>query len=339
MENDTNLVNINESLAMVNNINTIPDARKLLALAQGYLETARKLYNPISINSIAEAGEDKNRGQDIAKKAGELKLYAEARLGELIKIEQDAGRLATQAKHPGSFVSSPNGTNVIQTLADYGLDKKDSYHAQQLAEHKDIIAKVIVDSLDIPTRAAVEKEIKNQKHEDQKIETSPASTPDGLFDVIVIDPPWPYGGEYDAESHRIESPYTELSIEDIIATNIPSSDNCILWLWTTNKFMHDAYHILEYWGFEPKTILTWVKNKLGIGYWLRGQTEHCVMAIKGKPHINLTNQSTYLPAINQGHSIKPDEFYILVNSLCTGKKLDMFARIKREGWESHGNQL
>jgi hypothetical protein len=66
-------------------------------------------------------------------------LYAEARLGELIKQEQEAGRLATQSRGTTQFGSGNNNTPV-KTLADYGLDKEDSRHAQALAEHKDIIA-------------------------------------------------------------------------------------------------------------------------------------------------------------------------------------------------------
>ncbi len=100
--------------------------------------------------------------------------------------------------------------------------------------------------------------------------------------------------------------------------------------------LHDALHIIEKWGFEAKTILTWVKNKIGIGSWLRGKTEHCILAIKGNPVIKLTNQTTALIAPTQGHSKKPDEFYQLVDSLCIGRKLDYFAGKRREGWKVYG---
>ena len=37
-------------------------------------------------------------------------------------------------------------------------------------------------------------------------------------------------------------------------------------LWTTNYHMlNGARAVLEAWGFEPVTILTWVKNKMGAG--------------------------------------------------------------------------
>lgn len=78
---------------------------------------------------------------------------------------------------------------------------------------------------------------------------------------------------------------------------------------------------------------------MGIGRWLRSKSEFCIMAVKGKPTINLTNQTTVLNAGNEGHSIKPQEFYDMVNELCIGRKLDYFARKKREGWDVYGDEI
>jgi len=159
---------------------------------------------------------------------------------------------------------------------------------------------------------------------------------EGKYNVIVVDPPWAYGTIYDPQGRRCASPYPEMSIEELKQLEIPCSEDCVLWLWTTNAFIHDAFHLLEAWGFEPKTILTWVKNTIGLGNWLRGQTEHCILAVKGKPIIDLTNQATVLFAESKEHSKKPVEFYKLVDSLCYGSKLDFFGREKHEGWEIYG---
>jgi len=159
---------------------------------------------------------------------------------------------------------------------------------------------------------------------------------EGKYNVIVVDPPWAYGTTYDPQGRRCASPYPEMSIEELKQLEIPCAEDCVLWLWTTNAFIHDAFHLLEAWGFEPKTILTWVKNTIGLGNWLRGQTEHCILAVKGKPIIDLTNQATVLFAESKEHSKKPVEFYKLVDSLCYGSKLDFFGREKHEGWEIYG---
>jgi N6-adenosine-specific RNA methylase IME4 len=131
-----------------------------------------------------------------------------------------------------------------------------------------------------------------------------------------------------------------MAIEEIADLDIPSLtyDDCILWLWTTNAFMEQAHQIARGWGFEIKTILTWVKDRIGTGDWLRGQTEHCLLCVKGKTVVSLTNESTALNAPLREHSRKPDEFYQIVDRICAGKKLDYFSRERREGWESYGSE-
>jgi len=56
------------------------------------------------------------------------------------------------------------------------------------------------------------------------------------------------------------------------------------------------------------------------GDWLRGQTEHCLFCVRGRPVVTLTNQSTVLVAPRREHSRKPDEFYRLVEVLHFLKK-------------------
>ena len=92
------------------------------------------------------------------------------------------------------------------------------------------------------------------------------------YRVIVVDPPWPYEKRDEDPSHRGVLPYPTMSIAEICA--MPVSDiahaDCILWLWTTNHHMREAFAVLDAWGFEPKTILTWAKDRMGTGDWLRG---------------------------------------------------------------------
>jgi ParB-like chromosome segregation protein Spo0J len=103
----------------------------------------------------------------------------------------------------------------------------------------------------------------------------------GVYEVIVSDPPWPYSVRVEDPTHRGRPPYPTMSIEEICQMEIPATENCVMWLWTTNYFLHDAFHVLEAWGFAHKTMLTWVKDRMGVGNWLRGQTEHCILAVKG----------------------------------------------------------
>ena len=132
-----------------------------------------------------------------------------------------------------------------------------------------------------------------------------------------------------------------MTVEELMALRVGSlaADDAILWCWTTNAHMREVYRLLDAWGFREKTILTWVKPSIGVGNWLRGQTEHCIVAARGLPRLRLSDQSTVLMATRRGHSQKPEEFYQLVEKLCPGRKAELFARHRRTGWTVAGNQL
>lgn len=173
-----------------------------------------------------------------------------------------------------------------------------------------------------------------------EMDRKPPALPSGPFDVIVVDPPWSYSNRSADPSHRAANPYPSMTIDEIAAVAVRSiaADNCILWLWTTNAHIFEVPKILSSWGFEHKTMLTWAKNKMGTGDWLRGQTEHCILAARGKPVKTLANETTLLVADMREHSRKPEEFYRLVERLCHGSKCELFSRSAREGWTAHGNE-
>lgn len=165
---------------------------------------------------------------------------------------------------------------------------------------------------------------------------------EGPFDVIVIDPPWPYGTKYDPEGRRAANPYPEMPLEQIAALDVArrAAPDCILWLWTTHKFMRHSFALLDGWEFTDKAILTWTDQQIGLGTWMRSQTEFCIMAVRGKPQVDLTNHSTILYAAAREHSRKPDAFFTMVESLCSGLlRYDWFAREPRPGWIVGGNDV
>lgn len=188
------------------------------------------------------------------------------------------------------------------------------------------------------TKKGALRELKIKKQR-ERLEDAPPSKPSGLYDIIVIDPPWEMEGTYSPEGRRGIPPYPTMTIDRIKKIKIPAKKDCILWLWVTNRKMKYAFEILESWGFEDRNILTWVKNSIGVGDWLRNQTEHCILAIKGKPFFNAKSASTVINAKKGSHSAKPDEFFEMVDKVCAGEKLEYFSRKKREGWDSYGDEL
>lgn len=173
----------------------------------------------------------------------------------------------------------------------------------------------------------------------ESIASRPPPPATGPFGVIVIDPPWSYEKRKKDVTHRARLDYPDMTAAEIAALPVPTlaEPDAIVWLWTTNAhILTEASGILAAWGFTPKTILTWVKDRMGTGDWLRGKTEHCILAVRGRPVVNLSNQTTELRGPLREHSRKPDEFYALVNELCPGSKLEMFAREPRDGWAAWG---
>lgn len=167
-----------------------------------------------------------------------------------------------------------------------------------------------------------------------------------------MDPPWSYSLRKSDKTHRNRIPYESMTIEKILELPIPSlaASDCVLWLWYTNNHVLEAGDCLRHWGFTLKTILTWEKvtktgnPRIGVGHWLRNCTEHCFLAVRGKPKSFrgkglLTNQSTVIRAERREHSRKPEQFYQMVEHLCPGSKLEMFSRQRRDGWHHYGDQV
>jgi N6-adenosine-specific RNA methylase IME4 len=173
----------------------------------------------------------------------------------------------------------------------------------------------------------------------EQIEAGELPTLTGLFHVVSVDPPWPYGREYDPETSRVANPYPEMSIEQIKAIELPLHENAVVFLWTTHAFLPDAIEIAKTWGLEYKATIVWNKEKMGMGAWLRMQCEFCLVCIKGKPFWDNTKHRDIINEPRREHSRKPDLFYALVSDACEGRKLEYFSREARKGWEIFGNDI
>ena len=204
---------------------------------------------------------------------------------------------------------------LIEDIRNKDMSINQAYHAVKKEERKEAIQKQIDD-----------------------IEQGVMVQPDGLFDVIAIDPPWNYGTSYDAGGRRVANPYPEMTQQELKAIELPAKDDCVLFLWTTQKFIWDAKELLDAWGFTYRSMFVWDKEKIGMGDLIRMQCEFCLIGIKGKP-IFKDNHGIrdIIREPRREHSRKPDSFYQIVNDLCVGRKLEYFSREQREGWTVYGN--
>lgn len=255
--------------------------KEVLKAHKAKIRAIERIYESYTVKRVALKD-----AQDIA----DALLEAEKKFGEILARIPKQPEPSTNGRFGGSKPILPSG-----------ITHKESHKAQVIAKHPKVIEQVKVKARQekrIATSEEVYKEIKKEEHKEniqeqiKIIESRKDESKNRKYDVIVVDPPWPYQKRLEDVSHRGKIPYPSMTIDEIMEykDKIPANENCILWLWTTNAFMHEAFHVLERWGFQPKTIVTWVKNKMGSGDWLRGKTEHCILAVKGHPIVTIPRQ-------------------------------------------------
>jgi N6-adenosine-specific RNA methylase IME4 len=182
------------------------------------------------------------------------------------------------------------------------------------------------------------------------------------YRTIVADPPWRYGyrpsDRGPGRGASAEHYYPTLS-NDALAEEIPVSamaaDSAHLFVWVTNPVLteqhcgHDGLSVADLilrWEFEPKALLTWVKttkdgavSRGGTGWYWRGATEHVVHAVRGGAGIPSGQRLPNVFFAPRGeHSRKPDVFMDMVERICPGPYLELFARRERLGWDSWGDE-
>jgi len=323
----------------------------LIKRAKDLLAKAGTLQEVLDVRSKAKAYEQYFRAalhsRVLAQDAAEIRLRSERKAGLLLAESKATG--LRDAGRGGDRKSPLRDVSVI--LPDLGVSHIQSHRWQTIANipepvFEKYIEKARQSELDELTTSHLMTIAKFQRKDEQaeEIRKAPPVLPEGPFSVIVADPPWPYSQRRPTNDSRGYPSYSGMTMEDIedLPVEDLAADDAVLWLWTTNAFLEPSFGLCRAWGFQYRTLLTWAKNRIGLGDWLRGQTEHCILASRGQPLVTLKAQSTLLRADVQEHSKKPEEFYSLVEKLCPSPemgKVELFARSKRPGWHSWGQEV
>lgn len=167
------------------------------------------------------------------------------------------------------------------------------------------------------------------------------------YKTIYADPPWMEHGAgrirrgADRHYHLMKTK----DIMDLPVAELADPDGCHLYLWTTNNFLLDALKVVEAWGFEYVTLITWYKDRIGLGQYYRGMTEHCIFARTkqklpyrmedGKRQQGLTG----FHAPKGRHSEKPEEMRRMIERVSYGPRIELFARRVHAGWDAWGDEL
>jgi N6-adenosine-specific RNA methylase IME4 len=162
------------------------------------------------------------------------------------------------------------------------------------------------------------------------------SDPPKKYQTAIVDPPWQHqSGEKHYMTLRT-STLAEMgsSIDRIMAPNAH------LWLWVTNGTLKEGLELLEAWGWTYRSMLSWVKPRLGLGPYLRNMTEHVLLATRGNAPPRFRGQGTWLFAPMQDHSHKPEELHQIVLRFSPGPNyVELFARRPYAGFDVWGNEV
>ena len=163
------------------------------------------------------------------------------------------------------------------------------------------------------------------------------------YGVILADPPWRYDFSR-SNSRKVENQYPTMTTPDI-AKVLPQSivaRDAVLFLWATMPKLRDAFTVMDAWGFEYKTGGVWDKVTLGMGYYFRGQHELLLVGTRGAPGCpQMSARPGSIFREKRGrHSRKPEISYLIVEGMYPdAKRLEMFAREPRPGWDVWGNEV
>lgn len=229
--------------------------------------------------------------------------------------------------------------SIISGVSHGNIDKIKKIESEASADVKEQLHKGEI-TINRAYTAIVADESRKRNEEIKKINPEKYA---GIYDVIVIDPPWemekikrevaPNQGGFD---------YSTMNIEEIGAIELPTADNCHLFCWTTHKHLPDTFNIIEAWGFKYVCLFTWHKNG-GFQPWNLPQynSEFVLYCRKGSPVFSETKAfNTCFEGKRREHSRKPDEFYEVIERVTEGQsKIDIFSREKREGWAQFGNEV
>jgi N6-adenosine-specific RNA methylase IME4 len=229
---------------------------------------------------------------------------------------------------------------------------KDTHVADDPAEQREL-AKVKEDEQDSIVRSIKDeglsvKEARSRhrrKEREREVSAAESEPPDlesvtQRYSVVYADPPWRYDFA-ETTNRRIENHYSTMDLQAICNLQVPgiAAEHAVLFLWATTAKLPEAMRVMDAWGFTYKSSFCWVKDKIGMGYYCRGQHELLLIGKRGSPPVPPpeTRVSSVVSAPRTEHSSKPPVFYEIIERMYPqNSKIELFARVAREGWDTWG---
>src|SRR5712672_4505961 len=172
------------------------------------------------------------------------------------------------------------------------------------------------------------------------------------FSTVLADPPWRFQNSTGkiAPEHRRLSRYGTLSLDEIKSLSVANivTEPAHLYLWVPNALLAEGLQVMAAWGFTYKSNIVWHKIRKdggpdgrGVGFYFQNVTELILFGVRGKNARTLKpgrTQVNFMATRKREHSRKPDEQYDIIEACSPGPFLELFARGRRKGWISWGDQ-
>lgn len=178
-------------------------------------------------------------------------------------------------------------------------------------------------------------------------------TIDSYYDIIYTDPPWKQtkGGKRSCRPNQGKKlDYKTMTLDEIKEIHQKAfqhlSDKHNVFMWTIDKYLHQSEEIMKELGYELHARFIWDKeNGIAPAFTVRFSHEYLLWFYK-KGNILMPCEhmrgkyTTVMREPSTKHSKKPVCAYEMIeNMFPDSKKLEMFARNKREGWDSFGDEV
>ena len=288
-------------------------------------------------SALAEIARKEKMSKSAQDEVGEFRCDIEAKKGAwLDEYFPQGGNRGNQYEKVARL---PDGT-----LADEGINKKESSNARLVSKEAELVAEAIEeikqDDKKVVTPNAVVSLVRNKKRKIRVEETEQPSL-DGIYRVIYADPPWQYNADFMDKYGHAKSHYSTMSIEELCALPVADvrADDCVLFMWTTSPKLEQAFQVIKAWGFNYKTSFVWDKVKHNFGYYNSVRHEFLLIAGHGSSTQDVKELHDSVISIERSgkHSEKPEYFRELIDKLyTTGNKVELFARKKVDGWDTWG---
>ena len=176
---------------------------------------------------------------------------------------------------------------------------------------------------------------------------------DKKYSVIYADPPWKQskGGKKNARANSSgkELDYPVCSLDKIKqhlkqAVSL-TEGNSILFLWTIDKYLFEAQRIAEELGYKLHARMVWDKvTGIPAAFTVRYGHEYLLYMYKDKLTPIATEERGKIHTVFrervQRHSQKPQIAYEIIERLYpSAKKIELYARNHRAGWDCWGNEV